>query len=110
MLNEERILVVSQGWTYEELLTSIEIYVEGSNAYGWIEGPHFHDRLTDVGHIVSDDFALHYINTVDNIFLRLDCVQYDNCDWTPLDLRLKSPRYEATVSLIPDKLANCTFK
>ena len=61
------------------------------------------------GHqMVSNNDILFYINTNDNIFLRLDCQSLQDCHWISMDQKLEFPRVNAVVSLIPDTLSNCT--
>ena len=88
-------------------LTSVELYVEGSNADNWTEGPTLPETYSFGQHIVSDDFSLYYINTWENKLRRLNCVRPTECQWISLGLTLKTPRHSAVVSLIPDNLASC---
>ena len=58
--------------------------------------------------MVSNGDILFYINTNDNVFLRLDCQSLQDCHWITMDQKLEFPRVNAVVSLIPDSLTNCT--
>ena len=106
-LGKERILVVTGGKNDAGIEgSSVEIYVEGYDTPGWIEGPEL-PSYNVAGDVVSDDFALYYINTYYNIFLKLNCITAFDCHWTTLSLSLKTLRYDAVVALIPDNLATC---
>ena len=60
------------------------------------------------GHqMVSNGDSLFYINTVNNIFLRLECTSLQDCHWITMEQKLEFPRYGAVVSLVPDELVEC---
>ena len=66
------------------------------------------DDYSDYGHeMVSNGDRLFYINTDDNIFLRLECTSLQDCQWISMEQKLESPRYDAVVSLVPGELVEC---
>ena len=107
-LNGVEIIAVSPG--YGSSGTSIEFLNLNQENPQWIQGASLPDYYYDNrGHqMVSNNEILFYINTNDNIFLRLDCQSLQDCHWISLDQKLEFPRVNAVVSLIPDNLSNCT--
>ena len=61
--------------------------------------------------MVSNGDNLFYINTGDNIFLRLECTSLQDCHWITMERKLEIPRYNRpVVSLVPDELVECNWK
>ena len=58
--------------------------------------------------MVSNGDTIFYVNTVDNIFLQLDCQSLQDCQWIFMEQKLEFPRTDAVVTLVPDDLCNCT--
>ena len=80
IFDNQRIMVVTGGLKSSTIgLTSVELYVEGSNADNWPEGPTLPETYSFGQHIVSDDFSLYYINTWENKLRRLNCVRPTEC-------------------------------
>jgi len=58
--------------------------------------------------MVSNGDSLFYINTYDNIFLRLECTLLQDCHWITMEQKLEIPRAsKPVVSLVPDELVEC---
>ena len=76
----------------------------------WISGPSLPDFYSDGAHqLVSNGETLFYINTEDNVFLRMDCESINSCMWIEMEQKLRIPRFGAVAKLIPDHLAECTI-
>ena len=65
------------------------------------------DYRYDGHQMVSNGDILFYINTVDNIFLRLECTSLQDCQWITMEQKLEIRRGVAVVSLVPDELVEC---
>ena len=73
-------------------------------------GPSLPDFYYDDAHqLVSNGETLFYINTKDNVFLRMDCEWINSCMWIEMEQKLQIPRFGAVAKLIPDHLAECTI-
>ena len=102
-------MVVAGGTTSNA--REVEFLIEGSDA--WKSGPLLpsswsSDNPKNADAIVSDYDTLYYINTWQNLFLKLECSA--ECEWKNLNIQLKTPRINAVVALIPDNLATCRNK
>ena len=76
----------------------------------WISGPSLPDFYYDDAHqLVSNGETLFYINTEDNVFLRMDCESINSCMWIEMEQKLHIPRFGAVAKLIPDHLAECSI-
>ena len=76
----------------------------------WISGPSLPDFYYDGAHeLVSNGETLFYINTYDNVFLRMECESINSCMWIEMEQKLQIPRYGAVAKLIPDHLAECSI-
>ena len=76
----------------------------------WISGPSLPDFYYDDAHqLVSNGETLFYINTYDNVFLKMECESINSCMWIEMEQKLQIPRFGAVAKLIPDHLADCTI-
>ena len=76
----------------------------------WISGPSLPDFYYDDAHqLVSNGETLFYINTEDNVFLRMECEWINSCMWIEMEQKLQIPRFGAVAKLIPDHLAECSI-
>ena len=109
IFNGKRTMVVAGGTTSNA--REVEFLIEGRDA--WESGPPLpsswsYDNPKNADAIVSDYDTLYYINTWQNLFLKLECSQCSaECEWKTLNIQLKTPRINAVVALIPDNLATC---
>ena len=60
--------------------------------------------------MVSNGDNLFYINTISNIFLKLECFSLVDCYWATMEQKLTETRERAVVSLIPNSFyTNCSL-
>ena len=105
VLNGERIAVVAGAGNDNANKSTVEFLSQNE----WRKGPDLPESYDLRGHqIVFQDNALFYINTKDNVILKLDCELIDACTWIPLPQILKKIRKHAVVALIPEDRSNCT--
>ena len=58
--------------------------------------------------LVSNGETLFYINTLKNVFFRLEWTSFEGgFEWIQMNLRLETPRQFAIGVLIRDELTNC---
>ena len=111
--NDERILAVVGGSglgsnsNFSEFLSydSENSFWDNRNTELDLPGP-VHDLRGQL--LVSNGETLFYINTVENVFFRLEWTNFvDGFQWIPMDVRLETPRVFAVGVLIPDELTDC---
>ena len=77
-----------------------------------LSNPSLHTYAYGSSHfIVSNTDKTYFVDTYNNRFLVLDCNNLDlaSCSWTEMEQKLKYPsRNRPIVTLIPDRLTNCT--
>ena len=77
----------------------------------WIEGPSLPSYQLPkyiAPHIVTNEDNLYFIDTDQNIILRLDCPSdLSSCQWIKMQQKLDFGRRGGVVALIPDFMASC---
>ena len=62
-------------------------------------------------YIVSNDDNLYFIDTDQNVILKLECHNFlTTCHWIKMPQKLEFPRRRGVVALIPDSMASCQKK
>ena len=62
-------------------------------------------------YIVSNEDNLYFIDTDQNVILRLDCPSdLSSCQWIKMQQKLEFPRRRGVVALIPDSMTSCEKK
>ena len=107
-LNGEQIITVSSGLSVGSSKT-VEFLNLNNEIIQWISGPDLPDSYRWSGtQMVSNGDTLFFVNTYDNVFLRLECGEsLQDCQWITMQQKLEFPRGNAFATLISDYLTDC---
>lgn len=110
-LNELILVVVggvsNSGFNFNEFLSYESEDSQWDNRDTELDLPSDYDYSGQI--LVSNGETLFYINTLENVFFRLEYTGFeDGFQWIPMNLNLETPRQFAVGILIPDELANCS--
>ena len=104
VLNNTKVLVIADLY-YPSRSKRVDFLIQDK----WISGPSLPNYYHDAHELVSNGETLFYVNTYDNVFLRMECESINSCIWIEMEQKLQIPRSNAVVKLIPDHLAECSI-
>ena len=104
VLNNTKVIVIADLY-YPSRSKRVDFLIQDK----WISGPSLPNYYHDAHELVSNGETLFYVNTYDNVFLRMECESINSCIWIEMEQKLQIPRSNAVVKLIPDHLAECSI-
>ena len=107
------VIPVVAGSENTNTLKTVELLDQTLEKPIWVRGPDLlvsepFGEFNRGHHIVSNGETLYYINTIQPLFLRLECSSIEDCHWIELNRELLNPRNAGIVALVPDELTDCS--
>ena len=94
---------------YPTYLSTEFLILEGEDLK-WFQGPYLPREVkvhSGSRSIVSNEKDLYYIESLENLFYKLECFAITFCRWIEMDQKLANPRNSAITRLIPEYLTTC---